>query len=393
MDPSLQSVDGVLRQAAAHPDDWQLLLETYERLSEWGREEAARLLDALEARFPEEPEVLFRLGSALSEESDPATRARGKAFLERLLAVSPDDAYVRSLLFSLEVEQGAWDRAERLLAPDTPELRELLLEHFGAQRFGGVHVERRIGDGGEFDALEAYEPGMDLRSVDWKASARHQALRVRRFRVEQNQRVIVCVDTGRLMAEPIDGLERLDHAIHASLLLAQVALRSGDLVGAHAYGAGVSAWVPPAGGMRQMTRLRHGLAGLSSAAEETNHVLGIRQLLTRLRRRSLIVVFSEFTDATTAELMVEHLGHLARRHLVIFVALDDPRLDSRAEVAPSTPEDLAATVVSTGLRHDRLRVLRRLKRMGVDVIHAPPGPAALALVARYVRAKRRSLIG
>ena len=279
------------------------------------------------------------------------------------------------------------------VVPNAERVRELLLEHFGAQRFGGIHVERRIGDGGEFDALESYQPGMDLRSVDWKASARHQALRVRRFRVEQNQRVIVCVDTGRLMAEPIEGLERLDHAIHASLLLGQVALEAGDLVGAHAYGDSISAWVPPAGGMRQMTRLRRGLADLSSAPEETNHVLGIRRLLARLRRRSLVVVFTEFTDATTAELMVEHIGHLARRHLVVFVALDDPGLDAFVDAPPNSAEALAASVVASGLRQDRARVLRRLGRMGVDVIHAPPGPAALALLARYVRVKRRGLIG
>ncbi len=277
--------------------------------------------------------------------------------------------------------------------PNAERIRELMLAHFGAQRFGGIHVERRIGDGGEFDALESYQPGMDLRSVDWKVSARHQALRVRRFRIEQNQRVIVCVDTGRLMGEPIEGLERLDHAIHASLLLGQVALKAGDLVGAHAYGDSVTTWVAPAGGMRQMTRLRRGLAELSSAPEETNHVLGIRHLLGRLRRRSLVVVFTEFTDATTAELMVEHVGHLARRHLVVFVALDDPSLERFVDAPPDSAEALAASVVASGLRQDRARVLRRLERMGVDVIHAPPGPAALALLARYVRVKRRGLIG
>lgn len=284
-------------------------------------------------------------------------------------------------------------KLEAEVVPNTERVRETLLAHFGAQRFGGVHVERRIGDGGDFDSLEGYEPGMDLRSVDWKTSARHQQLRVRRYRVEQNQRVIVCVDTGRLMAEPIDGLMRLDHAIHASLMLAQVALRSGDRVGAHAYDERPQTWVPPNGGLRQMARLEHGLAALRATPSETNHVLGVRQLLTRLRRRSLVVVFSEFADATTAELMIEHVGHLARRHLVVFVALDDPGLGSYLDVAPSRPEDLAAGVVSTQLVADRLRVLRRLSRMGVDVVHAPPGRAALALVERYVRAKRRSLIG
>ncbi len=195
------------------------------------------------------------------------------------------------------------------------------------------------------------------------------------------------------MADAIDGLERLDHAIHAMLLLSRVALKNGDLVGIHAYGEEPRAWVPPAGGMRQMARIKHGLATLDARSEETNHVLGVHRLVAQLKRRSLIVVFTEFGDATTAELMVEHLGHLARKHLVIFVALDDPAIEEPLETLPKEPVDLAAATVAGGMRQDRQRVLRRLSRMGVDVISGPPGPAALQLLARYVHVKRRGLIG
>lgn len=279
------------------------------------------------------------------------------------------------------------------IVPNVERVRQLALAHFGHQPHGGVHVTRKRGDGGELDSLEQYEPGMDLRKVDWKSSARHQQLQVRRFRIEQNQRLVLCTDTGRLMADAIDGLERLDHAIHAMLLLSRVALKNGDLVGIHAYGEEPRAWVPPGGGMRQMARIKHGLATLDARAEETNHVLGVHRLVAKLKRRSLIVVFTEFGDATTAELMVEHLGHLARKHLVIFVALDDPAIEEPLEKLPKEPVDLAAGTVAGGMRQDRQRVLRRLSRMGVDVISGPPGPAALQLLARYVHVKRRGLIG
>lgn len=279
------------------------------------------------------------------------------------------------------------------VVPDVERVRELALAHFGAQPLSGVHLQRRRGDGGEFDRLEKYEPGMDLRKVDWKASARYQKLRVRRFRLEQNQRVILCVDTGRLMGDPIEDLSRLDHGVHAALLLAQVALRAGDQVGLQAYGEKPHDFVKPRGGIRQISTLRRSLADLHVSDDETNHVLGTHALLTRLKRRSLIVVFTEFVDPTSAELMVEHLGHLARKHLVVFVALDDPKIESRIDVRPEQPEDLAAVTVASGMRQDRGRVLRRLRRMGVDVIQAPPGPAALQLLDRYVRIKRRGLIG
>ena len=152
-------------------------------------------------------------------------------------------------------------------------------------------------------------------------------------------------------------------------------------------------WVPPHGGMRHMARVSHALASLGAQPEETNHVLGLHSLMTKLKRRSLVVVFTEFGDATTAELMVDYLGHLARKHLVVFVALDDSAIEEPFEREPREPSDLAAATVAGGMRQDRQRVLRRLGRMGVDVISGPPGVAALALLARYVHIKRRGLIG
>jgi uncharacterized protein (DUF58 family) len=319
-----------------------------------------------------------------------------------LLAPQRGAGELRALWLRLSGPLGLVRRVERVpvssgairVIPNARRVRELALAHFGAQPLGGgLKVERRAGDGGEFDAMATYVHGMDVRKVDWKSSARHQDLHVRRYRLERNQRLVVCVDTGRTMSDPIDGVQRLDHAIHAAMVLSQTALRAGDLVGLHAYGAEPERWVAPAAGIRHAARITEACSTLEPSPVETNHVLGIHALLRRLRRRSLVVMFTDFADSTTAELMVEHLGHLARRHLILFVALDDPIVEEPLARAPASAQDLAAATVAAGLRHDRQRVLRRLSRMGVDVIHGPPGPATLRLLARYVHIKRRGLIG
>lgn len=280
------------------------------------------------------------------------------------------------------------------IVPNTRRVRELAIAHFGAHPLsGGIRIERRAGDGGEFDAMVGYAQGMDVRHIDWKSSARHHDLRVRRYRLERNQRLIVCVDVGRSMNDPIEGVTRLDHAIHAAMVLAQTALRGGDLVGLHAYGPEPVGWIAPASGIRHAQKINEACALLRPQPYETNHVLGIHTLLTKLSRRSLIVLLTDLSDSTTAELMVEHVGHLARRHLVVFVAIDDPVVAEPLEKEPERAQDLAAAVVAGHLRHDRQRVLRGLSRLGVDVVHGPPGAATLKLLERYVHIKRRGLIG
>jgi uncharacterized protein (DUF58 family) len=195
------------------------------------------------------------------------------------------------------------------------------------------------------------------------------------------------------MAEPVETLSRLDHAIHAGLTVASSALRAGDLVGLHAYGAEPRLWIPPEAGARHLGSLVQACASLEPRDVETNHVLGLHDLLTRLKRRSLVVVLTDFADSITAELMVETIGKLAQRHLVVFFALEDPRVVELARQEPRAVESLAESVVASEHRSDRRRVLRRLSRARVDVVHGPPGPASLALLQRYVTIKRRGLIG
>lgn len=280
------------------------------------------------------------------------------------------------------------------VVPDVARVDRTTMEVLGAQpMLSGLKREKWTGEGGEFESLQAYTLGMDLGAVDWKASARHQQLRVRRFHVERRQRIVLSIDVGRAMRDPIEGLERLDHAVHSALVLAKSALRAGDLVGLHAYGGEPRAWAPPRSGVGQFGRIRQTCAALRAETDETNHVLGLHDLLRRVNRRSMVVVFTEFTDATTAELMLDALGQLAHRHVIVFVALDDPLLEEPMRALPSSAQELAAAVVASTLAQRRHLVLARLARLGVHVVHSRPGAVAADLVERYVKIKSRGLIG
>ena len=102
------------------------------------------------------------------------------------------------------------------------------LAGYGAKdAYAGLKIERYAGDGTDFHALREFVPGLDVRSIDWKASARHHQLLAREYRAERNHPIVMAVDTGHLMAEPVAGTPLLDHAIHGALVLAHVSLRQG----------------------------------------------------------------------------------------------------------------------------------------------------------------------
>lgn len=125
---------------------------------------------------------------------------------------------------------------------------------------------------------------------------------------------------------------------------------------------------------------------------ETNYTLGMLELSARLRRRSLIVVFTEFVDSVTAALMYDNLDRLARRHVVLFVALRDPSIDGIEQAPLSSMRDLNRAVVAAGLQRERDVVLERLKRTGVHVVDAAPEQVSMSLINSYLDIKRRELV-
>jgi uncharacterized protein (DUF58 family) len=111
-----------------------------------------------------------------------------------------------------------------------------------------------------------------------------------------------------------------------------------------------------------------------------------------LKRRSLVVLLTDFVDTVTAELMVENLGRLARTHLVVFVTLNDPQLSALARTAPSSVLELNRAVVAAADRREREVVLKRLRRLGLFTIDADPAKVQPVLINRYLEIKRRELV-
>lgn len=277
--------------------------------------------------------------------------------------------------------------------PDIHYVRSTALAFFGVRdAMAGQKIERYSGDGTDFHALREFAPGLDPRSIDWKASARHARLLSREFRAERNHQIVLALDTGYLMAEPADGAPLVDHAIHAALVLAYASLRHGDRVGFFAFDERPHTYSAPRGGLSVLPALLDITRRLDYSSGETNFTLGLTDLATRLRRRSLIIVLTDFVDSVTAELMIDNVLRLRRRHLVLFVALRDPLLDEQAEREPRTLHDLNRAVVAESLVVEREVVLRRLTKAGVTVIDSTPRQLGPALVNRYLEMKRRELI-
>lgn len=283
---------------------------------------------------------------------------------EQAIAVTPDIAWVRS-------------EGLKLFARDAPL---------------GAKAQLDIGEGAEFHALKEHQTGMDLRAIDWKQSARHGKLVGREYRAERNHSIIVALDSGRLMSAPVGDQARLDRAVNSALLLAFVGLKLGDRIGLFAFDSRPRLSSGVVSGVRAFPALQRLAAAIEYSTDETNFTLGLTTLAGRLDRRALIVIFTDFADPTSAALMLEHVGRLARTHLVLLVTFRDEELEEMRGAEPRAADDVSRAVVAAQLLGQRESVLGQLRRLGVQVLEARAADVGPALIDRYLDVMRRELI-
>ena len=278
------------------------------------------------------------------------------------------------------------------ITPNTRWVKEEAVRLYTRDADFGLKLQMDRGDGSEFDALREFTSGMDRRAIDWKHSARHRQLLAKEFRTERNHNIIFAFDTGRLMSEPLNGQPKIDRAINAALLLAYVSLRSGDKTGLYSFDARPGVTSKVLSGRAAFPHMQALAAKLDYSANDANYTLGLTDLASRLERRSLIILFTDFVDTTSTELMLETLGRLSGRHLILFATFKDDALEAMIDTPPETAEDVSRAVIADTLLDERKLVFRRLERLGVQVIETTPERFGSRLVSQYLDIKRRDML-
>ena len=278
------------------------------------------------------------------------------------------------------------------IIPDIRPARDEALRLFRRDMPIGETVQLDVGSGAEFQALAEFRAGMDRRAIDWKRSAHHSKLLAKEYRIERNNDIVFAIDGGRLMSEPVGGLPKVDRAVSAALSAAFVALKLGDKVSLFGFDSRprvASGSVSGAGSFGVFQRLA---AQIDYSAEETNYTFALTTLGSKLVRRSLLLVFTDVADPTSAELMLRSIQRLAQKHLILFVLMRDVELEELAAASPDSAADVSRAVVAASLLRERRIVIMRLQRLGVHVVEAPYERLGTDLVNAYLDLKKRDLL-
>ena len=242
------------------------------------------------------------------------------------------------------------------------------------------------GQGTEFDSLRDYVRGDDVRSIDWRATARRQDLVVRTWRPERDRRVVIIVDSGRLSAARIDNEPRLDTAFESALLLAALATKAGDRVDLVIYDRRVRGRVQGATGPELMNRMVTAMASVEPELIEMDWTV-VPSLVRSITSSRALVVLATSIDAPGASRgLLTVLPELAKKHLVVVSSVTDPTVIQTSHERGDRREVYLAAAAERALL-DQARVSAAIRQSGADVVTGSPADLPPALADRYIALK------
>jgi uncharacterized protein (DUF58 family) len=254
------------------------------------------------------------------------------------------------------------------------------------RQFEGQHRALMRGQGAEFDSLREYVVGDDVRSIDWRATARRSDVMVRTWRPERDRRILLVLDTGRTSAGRVGGHPRLDAMMDATLLLTALASRAGDRVDMIAFDRRVRARVQAAPRPTVLSAVAHALASVEPELVETDSAALVSAALSVSGPRSLIVALTDLNPAAMSEGLLPRLPLLAARHQVVVAAVADPALAEMASARTHVAQAYVAAAAESAIAA-RQRVSTLLQRHGATVVEAPPARFPPALADAYLALK------
>ena len=254
------------------------------------------------------------------------------------------------------------------------------------RQLDGQHQALLRGQGSEFDSLREYVVGDDVRSIDWRATARRREVVVRTWRPERDRQILIVLDTGRTSAGRVAGIPRLDTAMDAALLLTALAVRAGDRIDFLAMDRRLRARVVGAARSAVLPAITDAMAAIEPELVETDAAALASAALTTARRRSLIVLLTDLNPAAVEEGLLPRLPLLAARNQVLVAAVADPALAEMAAGRADAGRVYAAAAAEQA-RAGRQRTSALLQRHGALVVDAPPDRLPPALADAYLELK------
>ena len=256
----------------------------------------------------------------------------------------------------------------------------------------GVKKVRKLGHTMEFEQIKDYVIGDDLRTLNWKATAKRGVLMVNQYQDEKSQPVYSVIDKGRVMKMPFDGLTLLDYAINASLVISNIALKKQDKAGIFTFSKKVENRVVAERRTSQMNLILEGLYNIKTDFFESDFGRLYADIKRNVTQRSLIILYTNFETLDSLHRQIPYLKGIAKSHLLVVVFFNNTELNSLINEKAETLQQAYDKVIAEKFAFEKRLIVSELLKYGIYSILTTPENLTIDTINKYLEIKARGLL-
>ena len=256
----------------------------------------------------------------------------------------------------------------------------------------GIKRIRKVGHHTEFEQIKEYVKGDDYRMINWKASARRHELMVNVYQDERSQQIYNVIDKGRVMQQAFRGMTLLDYAINASLVLSYIVMRKEDKAGLITFDEHFDTFVPASRQPGQMQDLLENLYSQQTAFGETDFSSLCIYLNKRVNKRSLLILYTNFSSMGSMKRQLPYLQQLNRQHRLLVVFFEDADLKAYIEEPARDTEGYYRHVIAEKFVFEKRLIVSTLKQHGIYSLLTTPENLSVNVINKYLEMKSRQLL-
>ena len=256
----------------------------------------------------------------------------------------------------------------------------------------GLKKIRRIGHTMEFEQIKEYVQGDDIRTINWKATAKREQLMVNQFQDEKSQNVYMIIDKGRVMKMPFNGLSLLDYAINATLVLSNVILKKHDKAGMVAFSKKVENRVAAEKRQSQMQLILENLYKLKTDFFESDFSRLYVDIKNKINQRSLLILYTNFETLDGLHRQLPYLKGIAKNHLLVIVFFNNTELNELIDKKANNVQEIYDKVIAEKFAFEKRLIVSELRKYGIYSVLTQPENLTLDVINKYLEIKARGIL-
>ncbi|RED47439.1 DUF58 domain-containing protein [Seonamhaeicola aphaedonensis] len=256
----------------------------------------------------------------------------------------------------------------------------------------GIKKVRRLGHTMEFEQIKEYVQGDDIRTINWKATAKKNQLMVNQFQDEKSQPVYSVIDRGRNMKMPFNGLSLLDYAINSTLVISNMVLKKHDKAGMLSFSKKINNVVAAERRSAQMQLILESLYNVKTDFFESDFGRLYNNLKKHVTHRSLILLYTNFETLDALNRQLPYLKAIAKNHLLVVIFFQNTELDNLINNKAETIQEVYDKVIAEKFDFEKRLIVNQLKKYGIYSILTTPENLTIDTINKYLEIKARGLL-